>query len=284
MYNTVWRVCWRQLKSALGQPRVWLACLIGIGVAVWRATKVVGLSSLAGQPLQLSEPAFACLADRLILTLLFMAFLLLSAEVPYGSAGDLFILMRVGRNRWIAGKILYIFCLCLLYTAVICAAAALTAVTVSFPGNVWSYPFYQLMENGIGDNLLSLSGADPELLHRLTPWAALLCASGLWVLYLFFNGLLLCLCNLGKSRVWGFALAGGLHALVFCDGTQKFSHLLPLAHVSPTELWIQSFWGTSRCCGVGESFLYFAALCTVLIVAVAVRTDKVDLSHAIPES
>ena len=190
--------------------------------------QIVGIMPLlkyaagVGRPLGILEGFVYFSCERYSLSAIFLSIVFLVSDIPFSSENETYTLLRVSRRRWLAGKVLYLLCVCGLYYLAVLLAGMVFLSGSAYVGNFWSEPLYYLAR---GINMGEYSAYFPYLhILRLSPFRAAAMAFALNVAYGFVMSLFLFLCNLKLPKTLGYAAAMLLHGVFYLMLSVSQSH------------------------------------------------------------
>lgn len=209
----MFKLCWRQLRTALSAPRVYAALFVGCVVQIVCIMPLAEFAEAMGKPLCALEGFLYFGCARYTLTAAFLGIMLLVSDIPFSAENESYTLLRLSRFRWLAGKLMYLLCICILYYAVLLLVGAVYLSKTAYAADFWSEPFYMLAQ-GMDFSAYNVYFPYPHVL-QLTPVQAALAVMALNVLYGFVMSLFLFFCNLKMPRALGFAATGLVHAAFY---------------------------------------------------------------------
>ena len=138
----MFRVCSHQLKISLCSPRIYIAVFAGIVIQIVSLISFLDFSKTIGKPLCVFESITYSNCDLYAPVALFLAVLVLVSDIPFTSQSETYTLLRISRKKWIAGKAMYLVCICAIYYLIVYAAGALFIAENAYGGNLWSERHY----------------------------------------------------------------------------------------------------------------------------------------------
>ena len=209
----MFKICLHQLRTAWGSGRFYLGLFLGCAIHISGILPLQEYAAGIGRPLGIGEGFIYFCCERYALSAAFLGIVFLVSDIPFSSENETYTLLRVSRRKWLAGKVLYLSAVCILfYLAVFLAGAAFLSGN-AFGGNFWSEPFYYLARGMIVEDC-SAYFPYPHIL-MLSPLQAVLIGFSLDVAYAFVMSLFLFFCNLKLSRNLGYAATMLLHAVFY---------------------------------------------------------------------
>lgn len=221
------------LRSAWNNFRKWgsnyriLVILLSVLVFTFIRTDYIR-SYAQEQGLSVTPYFFAFQFDDGITRMLFyFGLVLLFCNAPFTDAHQMFVLIRIGRRRWFAGQILYIFLATLCYFFVIAAVGALIFVPRLGFSTDWGSVFRICAE----DNMLVGVYMHKEIIEHYTPITACLLTYIMNVGVGLLLGLVIFYGNMFRSRIFGPAVAGAW--IVFSNMVDNLYLPLSMQYISP---------------------------------------------------
>lgn len=281
----MFRICGFQLKSAFRSPRVYIAIFAGIAIQIISLMPLLEFSKSISKPLCIFESIIYSNSDLYAPFASFLAVLLLVSDIPFSTQSETYTLLRVSRKRWVAGKSLYLFCICVIYYAVTNLFGAIFISENAYMGNLWSMPLYSLTKDASSALTIEYNVYFPYgyILHNLSPAVAALLTYLLSVAYGTFMSLLVFYLNLKLSRALSYAATMFVHIISYTFSalsvsTKKinlslFSNSLLMYH----DIGAGSDEGFNT---IPESFMiYTAIICLMLCMIIrAIRSFDFKIS------
>ncbi len=151
--------------------------------------------------MQIAESFVWTFGDANSILLASLLLLLLFADLPFISAGTPFYLVRMKRNTWLLGQVIYIICATFIYMAFILISTALLCVRQSFVGNLWSETAAILGYSGAGADVALPSSV--KTMEMSTPYECMITIFMLMTLYTLLMMMIMLTVNLRKGRFFG---------------------------------------------------------------------------------
>ncbi|MCH5339569.1 MAG: hypothetical protein J1E03_12360 [Acetatifactor sp.] len=273
----MFKICRHQLRMALASPRFYIALFMGCAIQIVGIMPLLEYAQGMGKPLSLLE-GFVCFScERYTISAVFLSIVFLVSDIPFSSENETYTLLRVSRKKWLAGKVLYLFCACVLFYLVVLLAGMAFLSADAYVGNFWSEPFYYLSQNkGIGE--YSAYFPYPHVL-LLRPLQAVLIAISLNVAYGFTMSLFLFFCNLKLPKTLGYAVTMLLHAVFYMIlSAFQSSYYARYSLLGNSLLMYHSIGGqySELLPSLSQSFLVFGVTIAVLIILIFIGIRKYD--------
>ena len=201
----MFKICGHQLKAALTAPRVLAALFFGCVIQIASVMPLFEFSKQIAKPLCLFE-GFVCYScDTPAVCAASFGIFLLVADIPFLSRQESYVLLRVTRRRWVSGKTLSLFCMCVLYHLAALLSGVFFLLENTYIANFWSEPA-RLLAKGAADGIFLT-----ERVLLLPPFAAAAASFALSVAYSFVISLFLFSLSLKLGRVLSFFCTALLH-------------------------------------------------------------------------
>lgn len=265
MKGAVIRSAWQQIKAWPQDLRVLSSFLLGIVICVYNVSELCDFSIFLGSGVQILESyIFIGSSPRLFMGVL-LGNLILVSDSPFITSLTAYETAKIGREKWLWSRIVYLFFTCFIYLLILILATAVFAALscgIEF-GNEWSDSFRMLAEKNpdFAARSFGISFPYPEFTARTTPYSAI-------ILTLFFNWVYIVLIalsifcvNLLSDQNLGWIVGSGIHiAGYIVNANLGFFYdirLSPLCWAMPVNYFIE----TNR-----MSSLFYAALFAFLII------------------
>lgn len=209
----MFKICRHQLRMACGSVRFYIALFMGCAIHIVGIMPLLEYAEGVGRPLGILEGFVYFCCERYTTSAVFLGIVFLVSDIPFSSENETYTLLRVSRKKWLAGKVLYLFCACVLFYLAVSLVGMAFLSGNAYVGNFWSEPFYHLAQ-GMNAGDYSAYFPYPHIL-MLSPLQAVLIGFALDVAYGFVMSLFLFFCNLKLSRNLGYAATMLLHAVFY---------------------------------------------------------------------
>ncbi|MCI8275453.1 MAG: hypothetical protein HFI66_07555 [Lachnospiraceae bacterium] len=187
-------------------PKVILTLLLSVILCYLLSARVMEVIEAYGTPVQLAEPFLWTFGDAYSVLLSSILLILLFSDLPMVSGITPYYLYRTTRGKWLAGQMLYVAGVVLLYTGFLFGVTVLLCGKYSYLGDKWSETAAMLAYSKLGEELGVPSTV--KVMESITPYGCMLQVLGLLFLYALVLSFLILAGNLrsGKNR----GMAGGL--------------------------------------------------------------------------
>ena len=202
---------------------------------------------------------------------------LLISDIPFSTKNEAYTLLRGSRRQWTLGKILYLFCITVIYYFIVMIVGMIFMAENAYIANFWSEPICFLAKNPNNVNLTVFFPYKQLLL--ITPLKAIVISLALNVSYGFVMGLLIFLLSLKISRSLSYVYSMMVHvigyiiaALFISLDSKKYSilaHSLLMYHDVQKyyENILPTFW---------ESFMVFGGVTMILTILILRKISNYD--------
>lgn len=273
----MFKICRHQLRMALVSPRFYIALFMGCAIHIVGIMPLLEYAKGIGKPLSLLEGFVYFSCERYTISAVFLCIVFLVSDIPFSSGNETYTLLRVSRKKWLAGKVSYLLCACILYYLIVLLAGMAFLSGNAFVGNFWSEPFYYLTQ---GRDLGETSAYFPyPHVLLLRPLQAVLAAIMLNVAYGFTMSLFLFFCNLKLPRTLGYAVTMLLHAVFYMIlSVFQSNYYARYSLLGNSLLMYHSIYGEYKelLPSLGQSFLVFAIAVAVLLILIFKGIQKYD--------
>lgn len=140
----MFKICRHQLRMAFVSPRFYIALFMGCAIQIIGILPLFEYAAGVGRPLGILEGFVYFSCERYTISAVFLSIVFLVSDIPFSSENETYTLLRVSRRKWLAGKVLYLFCACSLYYLVVLLAGMAFLSGSAYAGNFWSEPLYYL--------------------------------------------------------------------------------------------------------------------------------------------
>lgn len=207
----MFKICKHQLQMAFSSPRIYISLFWGSVMQIVSAMPLLDFSEKLQKPLCIWEGFVYFCCDTYIIAAAFLGIIILVSDIPFSSENETYTLLRTSRKKWVAGKSLYLLCVCCIYYFCILLVGLVFINKSSYIGNFWSEPlFYLTKQPDLGDNSIFFPY---KHVLSLSPFKAV--ASGLLlnICYGFLMSLFLLLFNLKLPRSLGYFATMMIHVI-----------------------------------------------------------------------
>lgn len=277
----MFKICKHQLGQALSSPRVYIAFLLGCVVQIISSMPLLAFSKRLGKPLNIVDGFIYFNCDTYTIATAFLGIIILVADIPFSTQNETYTLMRVSRRKWVFGKILYLFCACILYYIITMIAGMLFIAENAYITNAWSEPIYCLARNV---NPAMATGANVYFPYShillLSPLQAMAASFTLSVAYSFVMSLFIFYLNLKLPRILSFASAMLIHVIGYLLAVLFTSYYYTKFSLLGNSLLmyhdIQNVFRGKVFTTLPQSFLIYSVLVIILSALIMMTIRKYD--------
>lgn len=248
-------------------------------ISNYSVTPLVHMAEDKQKPMNIVEPFLANINCIYIILIVLICWLVLISDYPKMEGNNGYILIRINRLIWLAGKVFSFLLAAVTYILEIIMVFTLRAVHVCYVSNGWSY----LMK----DFILSYNGEEAEsyriicfmrenVFNHYLPFQAFWKTVFLMLGLLCMLALIMMVSSLGKSKMVGLIvnlllIVGGFSVM---QAGSMYRCYLPVANVMLGEQATELI----RLIPKNFSAIYFAVCCSVLLVCsvILVRNGQIQ--------
>ncbi len=206
-------------------PRIVITFLLAFVLCLLLSDEVLSYSLRYETPLQILEPFIWTYGDSSSVMLSSLLLVLLFADMPFVNQETPYRLIRTKRSVWLAGQIVYVTAVAVLYNLFLAGVQISFAAAVSFPGNVWSKTAALLGYGGASKGIIPVS---VKTMESVLPYECALQVFLLMLCYsLFIAAIMLCL-NLFIGNAAGVIGAFAVNIYGFLLNPNLFQKLFQL--------------------------------------------------------
>lgn len=274
----MFRICGYQLKNSLCSLRIYVSVFAGMVIQIVSLMPLLEFSKIINEPLCIWESVIYSNCDVYAPVASFLAVLLLVSDIPFSTQNETYTLLRVSKKKWVAGKVLYLLCICAIYYLIAYIAGALFLSENAYLGNIWSMPLYSLAKDNSSSLTMAYNVYFPYeyVLRNLSPLSAVLLTYALSVAYGTLMSILVFWLNLKISRSLSYAAVMVVHIV---------NYILTVLSVSPSRINFSLFSNSlliyhnigigadERYNSIPQSFLIYAVI-TVFLLFLIIRAIK----------
>lgn len=263
----MFKICLHQLRTVWGSGRFYLGLFLGCAIHISGILPLQEYAAGIGRPLGIGEGFIYFCCERYALSAAFLGIVFLVSDIPFSSENETYTLLRVSRRKWLAGKVLYLSAVCILFYLAIFLAGAAFLSGNAFGGNFWSEPFYYLARGMIVEDC-SAYFPYPHIL-LLCPAQAVLAGFALAYGYGFVMSLFLFFCNLKLPKTLGYAAVMLVHAVFYMvPGVFQSSYYARYSLLGQSLLMYHSVQGEygELLPSLRQSFMVFGGVTVVLLL------------------
>ena len=275
------KVCLNQIRNVFISPRFYIAIIIG---CIMQIVSLIPLSDYAdaiNKQLCIFEGFIYFNCDIYITSAAILASFIMVSDVPYALNSELFPIIRLSRKKWLLGKCLYLFSVCVIYYCIIAFCGGLFLMKNSYIGNVWSTPIINLSNDTYGSLYAIYKTYFPySHILQLNPIVAFTLCFLLSILYAYTLSLILFYLNLIFTRKTSFFLGIMFHVINYV-----FVAILPPVNYKRISLLANSMIvyhniGNSsigkQFPSIPQSICVFASIITLFVVLLLYTIKKYD--------
>jgi hypothetical protein len=267
--------CVRITKGMFEQERqsgrIFMGFLLGIAFMGYWMRGFLRYAAETGEPINILETFIVVEQHYVNLLFLILGWLLVISDAPFMKGNLYLLLYRCGRRSWNMGMLLYVLIQAFLYTAAMAVFTVIISSRLGFAGKMWSSPVYTLALD-VGNNIgvkYNITFPWYAMMENMTVPQAFAVTFLFLYLYLVFLGMLLYVCTLLLSGIWGIVVVMGVHLagyLRMMDGyieTSFFARAVPGNFIDGTG----AYW---------KSALLFLVLIAVLMALSTVFVKRIE--------
>ena len=252
--------------------------LILICISNYTVLPLVRLSRAMNVPMNLVEPFLANVNSIYVILIILICWIVLISDYPKMEGNNGYILIRINRMTWLAGKICAFVLSAVVYIAELIIVFTLNAVSVCFAANGWSYLMldFDTKYMDLTSQYAIVCKVNATLFNHYLPYQAFLKTVLLVFGICCMFGLIMIAASLGKSKMLGLIInliltIGGFVMVLTMNGA---IYLFPLANVMLEYQATALIQLRSK----SYSWLYFVIVCAILIVCnvVLVRRGQIQ--------
>ena len=267
--------CVRITKGMFEQERqsgrIFMGFLLGFAFMGYWMRGFLRYAAETGEPVNILETFIVVEQHYVNLLFLILGWLLVVSDAPFMKGNLYLLLYRCGRRSWNMGMLLYVLIQAFLYTAAMAAFTVIISSRLGFAGNMWSSPVYSLALDAGNTICVKYNITFPwyAMMENMTVPQAFAVTFLFLYLYLVFLGMLLYVCTLLLSGIWGIVVVMGVHLagyLRMMDGyieTSFFARAVPGNFIDGTG----AYW---------KSALLFLVLIAVLMALSTVFVKRIE--------
>lgn len=205
------KICKHQLQIAFTSPRIYIAIFLGCVMQIVSVMPLLEFSKGLNKPLCIFEGFIYFNCDTYIMSAALLGVVIMASDIPFCSENETYTLLRASRRKWVAGKVLYLLSVCILYYVVVLLAGMLFISENAYMADFWSEPVYYLARQmDFGDTAVYFPYIHILL---LSPFQAMMAGFALSVCYGFAISLFLFFFNLKLPKMMGYLCAMMVHVI-----------------------------------------------------------------------
>lgn len=203
-------------------PRIWMTFVLALVLCLMLSDQVISQAVKYETILQILEPFIWTYGDATSVMLSSLLLVLLFADMPFISQATPYWLIRIKRNVWLAGQIIYVVLTTVIYNLFLLLVLGIMAAPFAYTGNVWSKTAAMLGYGG-GENITV--PVSVKTMEIATPYGCAIAVFGLMLLYSLFVALLMLFLNLIIGNMAGVMGAFAVNLFGFLLNPMIFQKL-----------------------------------------------------------
>lgn len=203
-----------QWYTWLRSPKAWTALAMGILIQFGVTIDFLKQARILSYPVQILESFTLVLANRSAQFGLIVGLALLLSDTPFVEGNMPYLIVRVGRVRWVVAVIIHMLLTCMIYFTTLLVVSMLICISSSFVDNSWSPVIWMLARRPDTINMRAGYLIDLNTLSSLSPFTACLWQFILLMIYGFILSMITLLSNMRRNRGIGFAISMILHSVM----------------------------------------------------------------------
>lgn len=207
----MFKICVHQLKKAFKSPRLYISICFGCVMQVVSVLPLLEYSDTIQKPLCVWESFVYYSCDTYIVATSFLGLIVMISDIPFTRGNEIYTLIRTSRRKWIAGKMLYLLCSCVIYYGSVMLFGMVYTSRSTYLGNIWSEALWNLTKQG-GKGIGTLYFPYGHIMF-LKPFEAACSAFILQVGYGFLMSLILFFLNIKLPHTLGYFGTISIHAI-----------------------------------------------------------------------
>lgn len=253
--------------------------LLLICVSNYTVAPLVKMAKGEGKPLNMVEPFLANVNSVFFILIILFCWIVLISDYPKMEGNNGYILIRINRLTWLAGKVLAFFLAAVTFLAEVTAVFTVRACSVCFIADGWStlmQEAYMEMDSGKLEQYGVRCIVQDRVFNHYTPYEAFTYTALLLLGFCCMTALVMTAASLGKSKTAGLVvnvvLIVGGYSLVHTVSVRQF--WLPVANV----MLDRQATSLIRLVSKEYGYRYFAVCCAALLALsiVLVRHGQVQ--------
>lgn len=271
----------------LTNPRMLLVPVLWIFLYEFCLRAMFKYAAMMSTPLNVLEPFIATTNSSLVVPMVIIGFLLLISDCPKIGSGELLVLYRIGRMRWLLGQMLFFFCAAVTYMVQLFCFCFLSSLRVSFLANGWSeyvkyirhQDFYHILVAESQGSLI-----EQNLYLHSRPYGAAARSFLLILLYLLVISGIILLFNILQKKTVGvlISIAVVILGFVLWGSPSRAMWLLPMAN--SIFGWHNKSLLPQENCSMAYSYSYFAVVISGLAAASVLFMKRCDIHASVNQS
>lgn len=263
------------LKSWKGSIRTIVVLILAVVMTVYQSMEYIGYAKEIGGIINCLETYILVINNNAYSTIMFILTLVLFADAPFMDNNSLYVVSRIGRYRWCAGKILYIVIATVVFNAVCMLTTVLVSLPYSFPGDIWSSTFIGALNGDAVELGYQAYFQNKDIVYIFNPLKVALLSLELKVLLSCVVGMMLFVLNIVNGKVLGYAVVSIFY---FAELTVSGQEIAKFMFIENSLLSYQT--------GITDlkwSNMYFGGIIILCIILSLLMIRRVDYKITIGE-
>lgn len=257
-------------------PKVILTFLLGFVLCFLLSSRVMAVITVYGTTTQAVEPYLWTFGDSTAVLLISLLLLLIFSDLPRLTAASPCYLLRMTKQRWLLGQLIYVICVTAIYNVFIFLSTVILCMKTSYIGDIWSETAAMLAYSEMGKELNVPSTV--KVMESVTPYGCMCQVTILLFLYAAVLSFVVLAGNLllGRNRglllgllysLYGFLLDPSvLGKLLGLETYEMYKVNVLAVWISPLNqaVYARHNFGYDHLPTVGQSCMVFLALLAAL--------------------
>lgn len=225
-----------QFQSWKNDGKIWAAFMLSVAFSFMYAYRYISFVNLMRTEIQILEPYIIIGSSKHSFTGIFLGCILMLSDAPFLNERSDYEVLRVGTDKWMKSRVLYVAGAILLYNlAVIIETILLVLIAGAVKtNNGWSSAIVLLAEQSpnFAISNFKLAFEYPEFVHAVKPYFAACITLVFNCSYCFIIAMIILLANILSKRNIGWILAAVAHIFNYVISNNGF---LVNIHISLLE-------------------------------------------------
>lgn len=225
----------QQFQRMIVDWKFWLASMLGVMLSIKVLWNLIDYYKAITSATNIFEPYIYLGSNRVGFLSVFLGSLFLLADAPFKSDADILEIIRIGKRKWMLGRLLFMLAACFLYTFfVFIGTTVLFAIKwhVYFD-NLWSPGFLFLAQEQpfFATEKFGITFPFNTMVQDASPIIAFIMTIACNSMYSFIIGLIIFVINVlsGKNVGWVVAAASHVISYVLLVGGAFFAVSIPFS-------------------------------------------------------